>query len=102
MKHKPLDQEINDFIDYWDHEALISLLSDLLPLIELYYVEEENDWVKDAVGEEDTRNVRLIRTVYLLSKLADKHAGKLSQMKMKYKDLWRRLEEKSIDVGIMI
>lgn len=102
MKHKPLDYEINDFIDHWDHDSLISILSDLLPIVELYYVEEDKDWVKDAVGEDDTRNVRIIRTVYLLSKLADRHAGKLSLMKAKYRDLWLRLEEKSVNVGPVI
>jgi len=61
-------------------------------LLELYNVDEDNDWVKDVVGDEDVRTVRLIRTVYLVSKLAQKHSGMLSVINIRFKDLWKRME----------
>ena len=101
-KTKNLDLEINQFIDEWDSDNLTALLTACLPLVELYYVDEDQDWVKDAVGDEETRTIRIIRTAYLISKLADMHAGKLSLMKAKYKDLWRRMEQTKVDVGVIL
>ena len=76
---------------------MIAFLRDIIPLFELYDVEDENDWVKNAVGEEDERNVRLVRTVYLMSKIAEFHAGKLCSLKIHFKDLWQRMEKEGMD-----
>lgn len=91
-KNRTLEQEINEFLDDWDCNQLTSFLRDIIPLFELYDVEDDDDWVKDAVGEENERNVRLIRTVYLISKIAENHAGKLSTVKVKFKSLFERME----------
>lgn len=45
------------------------------------------------MGEEDKTNVRLIRTVYLMSKIAESHAGTLVTIKVRFKDLWKRMEK---------
>lgn len=92
MGKKTLEDQINDFIGDWDCGQMNAFLRDIIPLIELYDVDEDDDWVKEAVGELDTRNVRLIRTVYLISKIADMHASKLVTIKYRYKDLWKKLE----------
>jgi hypothetical protein len=68
-------------------------LRDIIPLFELYDVEDENDWVKEAVGESNERNVRLIRTVYLVSRIAEFHTGVLASLKMNFKDLYKRMEK---------
>jgi hypothetical protein len=94
MTKKTIEQEINDFLSSFGEKELISFLRDIIPLFELYDVEDENDWVKDAVGEENEQNVRLIRTVYLMSRIAEFHTGKLSMIRMRFKDLWKRMEEK--------
>jgi hypothetical protein len=90
---RDLDQEINAFLEMWDLNQLCAFMQDILPLIELYNVDEEDDWVRDAVGEEDTRNVRLLRTVYLISKIADAHASILFNLKIRFKDIHKRMEE---------
>ena len=92
-KKLTIEEEINSFLEKWDYEQNVSFFDDIIPLLELYNVEEDNDWVKDRVGEENTRNVRLIRTVYLISKMASKHASVLSVINVRFKDLWKRMEK---------
>ncbi len=92
MNKKTTRELINLFLEDWDCEAMQSFFRDAIPLIELYDVEESDDWLKDKVGEDDERNVRLIRTVYLVSRIAEFHAPRLCSLKIKYKDLWKKLE----------
>ena len=91
-KKKDLEQEINEFLQKWDADQLCNFLRDIIPLFELYDVEDENDWVKKEVGE-DERNVRLIRTVYLVSRIAEFHAGRLATIKFEFRDLYKRMEK---------
>lgn len=98
-KKKDLETEINEFLNYFDCQKLTNFLRDIIPLFELYDVEDEDDWVKNSVGEENERNVRLIRTVYLMSKIAENHAGTLASLKMNHKDLSRRLEKEKPNQG---
>lgn len=95
-KKKTIEDEINEFLEIWDYRQISSFLGHIIPLLELYDVSEEDDWVKDSVGEEDERNVRLIRTVYLVSKIASFHTGKLASVNVKFKDLWERMEKEGI------
>jgi len=76
-----------------------AFLRDIIPLFELYDVEQEDDWVADAVGDEDTRNVRLIRTVYLISRIAESHAGKLASIRIRFSDIYRRMEKDSMVIA---
>lgn len=93
-KKRSLEVQINEFLNYFDCQKLTAFLRDIIPLFELYDVEDEDDWVKEAVGEDNERNVRLIRTVYLMSKIAENHAGVLASIKINYKNFWQRLEQK--------
>jgi len=95
-KKKDLEQEINEFLDYFNCEKMIKFLKDIIPLFELYDVEDEDDWVKDAVGEEDERNVRLIRTVYLMSKIAENHSGSLAMIRSRFPNMWVKMEKKKV------
>lgn len=95
-KKKDIETEINEFLDYFNCEKLIKFLKDIIPLFELYDVEDEDDWVKDAVGEEDERNVRLIRTVYLMSRIAENHSGSLAMIRSRFPDMWRKMEKKGV------
>jgi hypothetical protein len=94
-RKKTIEQEINDFLESWDCQQQIAFLRDVIPLFELYDVEDEDDWVEKEVGgdEENVRNVRLIRTVYLVSRIAEFHAGKLCGMNIHFKNLWKRMEK---------
>ncbi len=93
-KKQTLEEEINHFLERWDYKEQIQFLKDVIPLVELYNVDEDDDWVEKAVGGdiENVRNVRLIRTVYLMSKLAEFHAGKLCMINIEFKNLWKRIE----------
>ena len=92
-KKKTIEEEINEFLEVFGKNDLSNLLNDILPLIELYNVDDDNDWVKDAVGKEDCKNVRLIRTVYLVSWFCEMHVTKLCSVRAQFKDLWKRLEK---------
>lgn len=94
-RKKDLQQEINDFLETWDCQKLISFIRDIIPLFELYDIEDENDWVEKEVGgdPENVRTVRLIRTVYLISRIAEFHSGKLSVTTVRFKNLWERMEK---------
>lgn len=88
-----LEEEINQFVEDWTAEKLIELFKDIFPLCELYDADEKYDWVEDIVGCEQRDEIRLVRTAYLVSKIADRHAGKLAHMKAKYPKLWQRMEK---------
>ena len=91
-----IEQEINKFIETWDCKQQMSFLKEIIPLVELYDVDEEDDWVKDRVGHEDERNIRLIRTVYLISRIAEFHAGALCYVKTNFRNLYKRLENTEV------
>ncbi len=90
---KNLEQEINEFLEKWDAVQMSSFLRDIGPLMDLYAITDENDWVKEAVGEDEARNVRLIRTVYLVSRIAEFHSGTLANLKIHFKDLYKKMEK---------
>ena len=100
-KKRTLEEEINDFLDKWDCKQQIAFLRDIIPLFELYDVEDEDEWVEKNVGgdEENVRTVRLIRTVYLVSRIAEFHAGKLCTLKIDFKDLYQRMEKEGFQNG---
>lgn len=99
MKKKTLEAEINEFLEVWNQEELLSFLTHIIPLVELFYTEEEGDWVAQIVGEENEQNIRFIRTVYLLSRIAELHAGKLASTKINFKNLYLRMEREGIAKG---
>ncbi len=88
-----LEKDINNFLEYLDINKLLDLLEDIMPLAELYNISETNDWVRDTVGENKHRDIRLIRTVYLMSKIAEHHSGKFAMIRAKYPKLFERMEE---------
>lgn len=93
-KHKrTVEQKIEGFLQIWDQESMIGLLSELAELFVLYDIEEMDDWLQREVGEDDTRNVRLIRTVYLISRVSELYAGRMCRSKMEFKDLWKELKD---------
>lgn len=93
MINESISKEINKFINLWDCNQMIAFFKQIYPLIELFEVTGKNDWVRDEVGEENAQNVRVLKMVYILSKIADMHAGRLCRIKIEHKNLWKRLEE---------
>ena len=94
-KKKDLNDLINEFLEIWDCESMTKFLEDVIPVVELYYVLENEDWVEKEVGgdEENVQNIRLIRTAYLMSRISDFHCGKLCSLRYNFKDLWKRMEK---------
>lgn len=90
---KDIKHELACFLDDWTPEHLISYMKLTVELFRLYDFEDENDWVLEEVGADNVDNVRLMRTFYIISKIAYFHAGALSKIKFKYKDLWSRMED---------
>lgn len=95
MSKKTLKETINEALEFWDCTQMIAFLKDIIPLFELYDVEDEDDWVKEAVGESNERNVRLIRTIYLVSIIAERHAGALAAFKMKFPKIYLKMEKEN-------
>lgn len=102
MRKLKLEQELIEFTKLWNCEELVAFLRDIIPLFELYDIEDEKDWVEEAVGEEDSRNVRMIRMIYLVSKIADFHAGRLCRLNSEHKRLWKRMEDHVASLGPIV
>jgi len=93
LTKKDIEAEINEFLELWNVDSMISFLTNAFYLTELYNVEIEDDWVEKIVGPEEVITIRSIRTVYLMSKFADLQAGKLAITKARFRNLWKRLEK---------
>lgn len=94
---KSLEQELNDFMDVWHKEKVASLLKDIIPFFELFHVEKESEEDFEEYKDEPYEaQVRILRTVYLLSRLAHTHAGDLCMMNVNFKNLWARMEKESL------
>lgn len=96
MPKKTIEQEINEFLIDWDRPQMESFIRYIDALSKLYHVDENGDWVEEAVGEENAREVRVIQTIYLISRMAEFHAGRLVSMNIKHKKLWLRLEKEGV------
>jgi len=96
-KFEFLEHEIEEAFKFFDFNKFRRLILDLTDFYELYDVDDEDNWVKDAVGEENEINVRIVRTVYLISRIAENHSGALLGFKIKFPKLWERLEKYGVD-----
>ena len=93
MKNKKtIEDQINEFVKVWDVDSLINLFDLYEKLRHLYDVTEEDDWLEKIVGLEDRRNVRVVRTIYILSKLSQCFSGKMAITKINFPNLWKKLE----------
>lgn len=93
-----IDKELNAFFQEFDAKSFAALLRDLIPIVEMYDLDESGEAVIDKVLDGDQQHkdaVVMIRTAYLISRLCDFHAGKLLSLRLSFKGLWKRLEDKS-------
>ena len=100
MTKKTIERELEEFLQLWDFEQLTEFFRDVIPLFELFDCEDESDWVTVEVGVENEQNVRLVRTMYLISRIAEKHTAKLARMKSEHKGLFKRLEKIAEDMKL--
>jgi len=98
MPKKTIEQEINEFLEIWNWKQMVAFLRDIIPLFELYDIKDEDDWVQKEVGGtmENVQVIRLIRTVYLVSKICEFHAGKICMLNVHFKNLWQRMEKQKM------
>lgn len=92
----PIDKEINAFLTEWDAKTFAAFLKDVLPVVEMYDVDDSGKLTVDHLVEGDQHHrdtVIMVRTVYLMSRIADFHAGKLLSLRVAFKGLWKRLED---------
>jgi hypothetical protein len=103
-KPPTIEAEVNRFLDDIGHKFLWEFLRDVLPLLELYNITEEDDWVKECMEGMDTdiRQVRLASTVYQLSQIADRYGRKLMKLHLDHSGLYERMEEfkRRVDEGM--
>lgn len=93
-----LEEQINNFLDVWDEKKTSDFFRDILPLFKLYNITEEDDWLADEVGgdEENVRTIRLLRTVYLMSKLISHFSPVFCELNIIYKGLWEKMEKQGM------
>jgi hypothetical protein len=84
---------IHKALEDWNLEEMFNFIRDIQPILTLYDVDPEDDWLEKEVGKDDCQTVRLIRTVYLISKLAENHAGKLCRLAYRHPMLYKKLEK---------
>lgn len=91
---KTVEEQINEAMFDWAGQPLIEFLRDCIALFKLWDIDDENDWVEEAVGGDDdnVRTVRLVRTVYILSQIAEKNTGRFVSLKTKYPKLCEKME----------
>lgn len=89
---KNIEQEINDFVKLFGQKEIIEFMEKCIDILELYDVDEEEDWVVDSVGKDQATNVRIIRTIYTISKIADSFASRFKTLNIMHPQLWRKLE----------
>jgi len=103
MTKKKIDEEINEFLQMWGCDEIVGFTKSIIPLFDLYDLDENDDWKEKIDGdEENQRNVRLISTVYHMSKISDLFSKKLSKIKKRHENLWQRMEKVQPDKNINI
>lgn len=93
-----IDKEINDFLTEWDSPTFARFLRDVVPIVELYGVDDEGHITIDGQIQGDQKHIDtvvMVRTCYLVSRFIDFHTPKLLSMRTSFKGLWKRLEEES-------
>jgi hypothetical protein len=92
-KKKTIEDEINEIIQIFDCNAAVGLFQEIQELLHLYDVSEDSDWVEALVGEENTDQVRLVRTCYIASRMAEKFSSVFCSIKIRHPKFWERLEK---------
>lgn len=95
MKKKPIEELLEDAIKVWGIDEMMSFLQDIFEIYKLYDVDPDDDWMQ-SLGE-DYQTIRLIRSIYLISKLSENHAGKLCAFSVKFPKLHKKLESVALE-----
>ena len=88
---KPLGEEVNGILEIFGPDQLLEFLKIGWELYDLYGRDEDGDWVEEIVGD-DVDHVRLARTAYLLSALAEKTHKPFSKIHRQHPDFYLKAE----------
>lgn len=92
-KKKDVKETINKALDFWTCSDQLKFMKEVVALFRLYDVDEENDWVEEIVGTEDLQNVRLMRTMIIISRIAEFHGTTLFNFKLHFPNLYKEMED---------
>lgn len=91
-KKLSLEDEINEMLKVVHGDFVHDFFEELYLIFNIFNVTEDDDWVKVLVGEENFREVRLISSIYIFSRMAERFSSKFSQIKSHFPEFWKRLE----------
>ncbi len=86
-----LSNDVNGILESFGPDKLHDFMTIAWELFDLYGRDEEGDWVEEAVGG-DVDHVRLARTAYLLSALAEKTHKPFSKIHRQFPDFYLKAE----------
>jgi len=99
---KPIEDEINELLGIVDMDCINLFFKELYYLFALFDVDEKDDWLEKLVGPSNVREVRLIRTCYIASRLAEHFSSKFCSIKAHHPKFWERLQKYVEDEGLLI
>ncbi len=102
MKNMAINDKAKGILEIFGPEEVIKFVEDVSELYTLYDVDEENDWVAEKVGAENTREVRLARTAILLSMISETHGKLLDKINRKFPGFWKDAERIAKEVSSVL
>lgn len=87
-KVKSIENEINEFSELWGADEMLSFIQDTAEIIQIYNITD-----KAEIENEYNIGVRVVRTVYHLSYLAEKYSGIMALIKAKHPKFYERIEK---------
>lgn len=88
-----MEKNISKFYDIWEAKDLCQFLRHTVSLLELYDIDDEDDWVAKEVGQDNETNVRILRTMYIVVRFAEIFSGKIARTKAEFKGLYQKMEK---------
>lgn len=95
MGKKPttVNDKARGILQIFGPEKLMEFISDVWELFQLYDVDENDDWLEAAVGDDNVREVRLARTAIILSNIAERHAKSFDKIARRFPHLAKDAEK---------
>lgn len=90
---KTMEDEINEFLQIWSVDDFMKFIEEIADVFSVYYMQDNEFDTFKGKAEEEIANLRVIKTVYLISRIAELYAGKLCITKMKLPRLYERMEQ---------
>lgn len=95
-----LSDDVNGILEIFGPDDLTNFLRITWELYDLYGRDEEGDWVEDSVGIENVDEVRLARTAYILSALADMFSKPMVKINRRYPGFHKLAEKLAFSKAI--